>query len=94
MMAQIDCLNAKDARAWRWDAHIILFLQSLRFTGGALAVETLRGKALEKLGSHGHLWVTAPSFNLFLPSLSTIKSHLPYIDPWKSCGRKEVRFRI
>ena len=65
-----------DMRGIRWPENIIRWMIDLYHTGGTATLNLLRGVGCIDQGSAGKLQWSAKNFNLYLPSLTTIKSYL------------------
>lgn len=67
-------------RAIRWPPNIIRWMIDLRHAGGSAAINLMRGIGGVTQGSAGKLTYNSRSFNLYLPSLSTLKAYLEPLD--------------
>jgi DNA polymerase III epsilon subunit-like protein len=75
LLMQAKCLTAVDGRGIRWPREIIEFARRIRWIGGKKTLDCIRGEGYQKAGGAkgGALPQPKCTFNLFLPSVDTIK---------------------
>eukprot|EP00733_Pompholyxophrys_punicea_P000588 Pompholyxophrys_punicea_v1_NODE_179_length_2990_cov_78.650085.p1 type:complete len:456 gc:universal NODE_179_length_2990_cov_78.650085:2815-1448(-) len=87
---QLLCISQSDARGFRWDEAVIHWAMTVQFYGGKLVIDTIRGKSTEGQGSHGHLPLNISDWNIFIPADSTLRSYLPYVNPYAGITDERV----
>jgi hypothetical protein len=78
LQVQIERASTQSGRAFRWEDAIIHFAMSIQYYGGKAAIHLLRGKAFQ--GKKGELQNDPFDFNVYLPSISSLRSRIPPID--------------
>jgi hypothetical protein len=73
-----------DPRGMRWNPAVLDFFGTISYYGGKKVYNLLRGGAYEGQGKKGRLDKDAKKFNLFIPSLATLRKNLPKVDPYAS----------
>eukprot|EP00733_Pompholyxophrys_punicea_P000718 Pompholyxophrys_punicea_v1_NODE_247_length_2544_cov_39.646846.p1 type:complete len:394 gc:universal NODE_247_length_2544_cov_39.646846:159-1340(+) len=83
ILVQLTCIEIGDMRGVRWremDEGFVHWTLTLQFYGGKMIIDLLRGRSTEGLGKNGRLPVVAENWGIILPSNSTMRSYLPYVD--------------
>jgi len=91
LLQQLQCLNQKDGRGFRWKKSIVHWALTLQFHGGKRIIEDIRGNGHGKGGKHGKLEIDTSKCGLFLPANSTLRNYLPPVEVYAGFKDDSIR---